>query len=90
MRARSATTGSPCTSIPSAIVRRDGERRNLSLSTTSRSAMMSRLRFGTSIPIAARPGMRSIRTFSAARASARSFSRDATCETLTPADGLNS
>ena len=90
MRARSATIGSPCTSIPSAIVRSDGERRNFSLSTTSRSAMMSRLRFGTSMPIAARPGMRSIRTFSAARASARSFSSEATCDTLTPADGLNS
>ena len=90
IRTRSATTGSPWTSRPSAIVRSDGDFRKRSLSMTSRSAMTSRFRFGTSMPTAARPGILSIRTFSAARARARSFSRFETCATFTPAEGLNS
>ena len=75
IRARSATTGFPSTSMPRAIVRSEGDLLNFSLSITSRSEMRSRFRFGTSMPIAARPGIRSMRTFSAASARARSFSR---------------
>src|SRR6266481_4223308 len=68
MAARSVIRMRPCKSRPIASVNLLGEFTNSGASRISRSAIVCRLRFGTSIPIVDFPGMRSIRIDSACSA----------------------
>ncbi len=88
--ARSATTGLPSMSLPSASVSRLAASLNTGASMTSRKAMSSRLGFGTSMPTRFLPGMRSMRTFSACSASARSSSMPRMRDSGMPGSGWNS
>ncbi len=84
------TKTSPSCVRPIAIVSGSFGRRKLSCSSSGRSAISSRRRFGTSIPTVGRPGIRSIRTLSASSASARSSQSDVIRASLIPALGRNS
>ena len=77
-------------SLPSASVRYDCDDRKVSVSMISRSAMISRFLFGTSMPTVDDPEIRSMRIDSARSARARSSPRFTTFAYFTPADGLNS
>ena len=77
-------------SVPMAMVSTDGDLRKRSSASRVPRRMIERCRFGTSMPSVERPGMRSMRTDSALRASARSSWRLTTWLTLTPGAGWSS
>ncbi len=76
--------------VPRARVRTEGDFLKRSSARSVPSRIVPRSRLGTSIPRVERPAMRSMRTDSARRASARSSWRFTTCETLTPGAGCSS
>ncbi|MCU0624203.1 MAG: hypothetical protein MUF53_10115, partial [Gemmatimonadaceae bacterium] len=89
--ARSAITGRPSRSLPSATGRAARAELYSGCSTISRNATISGFGFGTSMPTAPFPGIgATIRMLLARIASARSFESDANCRTFTPAAGSTS
>jgi len=91
IRVRSAMTGIPVMSSPSAMGSRCFAWAKASLSTASRRVTASRSALGISIPMAALPGMgATMRTLWAFRARARSSARLAILLILTPGAGSSS
>ena len=89
--ARSAITGRPSRSLPSATGSAARAELYSGCSTISRNATISGFGFGTSIPTAPFPGIgATMRMLLARIASARSFDSDANCRTFTPAAGSTS
>ena len=88
---KSAITGWPAMSLPKASATGEGCSANSRLSRTSRSSTNSLSLLGTSIPTTGLPGTgASMRTSSAAKASARSSAREVILETLIPGAGCSS
>ncbi len=77
-------------SVPIAMLSTEGDLRKRSSASMLPRRMIERSLFGTSMPSVERPGMRSMRTDSALRASARSSCRLTIWLTLTPGAGWNS
>ena len=90
MTARSAMKGSPWIVLPSASDSFEADRTYGSDSSSSRSEIVSRCRFGIWMPTVDLPGSRSMRTDSACIARQRSSARPVILLYLTPASGLNS
>ncbi|PWB70067.1 MAG: hypothetical protein C3F15_14260 [Holophagae bacterium] len=90
IRARSAKNGLPRMSTPRLRVSSDWACWNSGASSRVRRRMTSGSGLGTSMPTVARPGMRSMRTDSVRRASARSSARFWTAEIFTPGSRRNS
>ena len=88
--ARLVTRRRPLTSLPMARFNLAVELEKSGDSITSRSAIVSRLRLGTSIPTVDFPGMRSMSIDSACNARHRSSVSPVMREYLIPASGLNS
>ena len=90
IEARSVTRIRPCRSRPIASVSLLDEPTNSCASTISRSAIVCRVMFGTSMPIVDFPGIRSIKIDSACSARHKSSVNPIIRLYLMPASGLNS
>jgi hypothetical protein len=90
MRARSATTGSPPMVLPSASASAWREAAKSGLASSSRRKTVSRLAFGSSMPMALRPGTTATRAETADIERAMSSASAITREDFVPGAGSSS